>query len=372
MSLVTYKPIHPDELALTGETFEETMTFTATGENSSVYSDTAGVCIYVPKSVKDMNANQAGMAHKVLVFFTANSSTKDTGFNDTLNHGLRAAADKAGFVLIVLPSVPGGDHATVPFDKPDFRVFRDADIQSCLKAASLSEKVEVLRLVSHSRGHRGMTRTLMGNDNIGEKNAAERDPNTAKIKTSFVDVSKIDKLVYLDNFFPSAQRVIIKLVAAGLSNQALKVYHVTDGVNITDKTIVKDMAKQFIDLVTIKDGIISIACIRYISAAIAVTAQLDNKNTKLALKIIGDATLLKVLFTNQLPQRLTLSTVQPTPTNQQDYVKFAGGLKVTVPESDLMLKFLNDEQLLRSTFRFDRKIAAHHLFVCEIASEFFM
>ena len=368
---VTYTPLHADEITLKGETFEHTIQFSALDDGGTAKTAAEDVCIYVPAAVKRADDKQVGLEHRVLVFWTANSAVKDNTLNDTLTHGLRASAEATGTVLISLPSP--GDHASVPFTEPDFHVLRDQDIVDCFKAVKLKGKPGRIHLASHSRGHRGLTRTLMGNDNIGVTNAKERDPATATIKTSFIDIKKIDRVIYLDNFFGSAQRILAHLVPKGLSNRALRVYHFTDGINITEKTIVGDMAGQFIDLaksMSMTQGA-AIGCLRFIGETTSVIATLDNKNVTLATKIFKDAELLTILFTKRLPIRSTFSTVKPLPANKMEIGAFSKSMSFSVKEKDALLNFLNQEKILRISFKFDTKIAAHHFFPCEYAHEFY-
>lgn len=369
---VNYKPIHPDELTLAGETFEHRINFEALDVNGNVKTFPNDVCIYVPAQLRKKDDKEVGLKHNVLVFFTANIAITDTTLNDTLTHGLRAAAEASNQVLISLPSP--GDHSDVPTDRPDFTVIRDKDISACFAAVKLKGSPGQVRLASHSRGHRGMTRTLMGNNIIGDKNPKERDPATATINTSFVDIRNIKRLVYLDDFFGSAERIMGRLITRGLSNQVLKVYHFTDGIGIRDKSIVNNMKSQFIDLAKIikQNQGAAIGCNRFILAAISIAAALDNKNTKLAEKVLGNVALTTIIFLKQVPVRATFSTIKPLAANKQDIGDFSKTISFSVSEKNTLLNFLNKEKLLRTNFPFDTTIAAHHFFVCEYAHEFFL
>jgi hypothetical protein len=148
---VTYKPFHAEEFRLTGATFEHPIDFAFRRGDGTVTTATDDVSIFVPKSIKDRNATEVGVANDVCVFFTANNATLDTRLNDTLTHALRAVGDTQRFVIITLPSP--GDHPAVLNDMPDFNVIRDTDIQDCLAAVKLSTKIGRVRLACHSRGH---------------------------------------------------------------------------------------------------------------------------------------------------------------------------------------------------------------------------
>ena len=387
-SPVTYVPLHPDELTLAGETFEVDVDFAFTDDSGMVWSSPRAVSVFVPKQVKDRNAKAVGVQHRVLVYFTANSAVGDQSFNDLLTQGLRAFAQTTDWVVIVLPSP--GDHGGggVPDNKPDFVTIHDQDILDCLTAVGLNPAFATVRLISHSRGFRGMTRSLMGNDEIGDKTKlAQRDPNTATIKTSFVDIRKIDRLIYLDNFFASGQRIVSSLVGKGLVTTALQVYHVTDGINITDKTIVADMAKQF---VTISLGLqnatpaptqprplskdqINVAafgCLRFITAALAVKAAASPPDKSLANTLAANAEVSALVTAHPLPVRGSLSTTHPPPANSADYVATIRAFGAAQGDLDKLLAFLNTENLVRAKpFQFSGFIAAHHFFACELVPE---
>jgi hypothetical protein len=385
---VVYVPLHPDELTLAGETFEVDVDFAFTDDGGMVWSSPRAVSVFVPKQVKERDAQAVGTQHRVLVYFTANSAVGDQGFNDLLTQGLRAVAQNTDWVVIVLPSP--GDHGGggVPDDKPDFVTIHDQDILDCLTAVGLSPAFATLRLISHSRGYRGMTRSLMGNDEIGDKTRlAQRDPNTATIKTSFLAISKIDRLIYLDNFFASGQRIASSLVGKGLVRTALQVYHVTDGINITDKTIVADMAKQF---VTISLGLqaaspgpnqprplskdqINVAafgCLRFITAALAVKAAASPPDMSLEKIVAADPDVSALVTAHPLPVRGSLSTTRPTPAASADHVTTMRAFGMVQGDLDKLLAFLNARNLVRaSPFQFSGFIAAHHFFACELVPE---
>ena len=370
----TYRPLFADEVSLPGDTFEHTIEFTATDDSGGTKTFNDQVCIYVPASVRLLDSNQVGAEHKVLIFFTATRAVTDTKFDDTLIHGLRAPAETNGFVLISLPA-PGdhiGQHA-LPASKPDFCVFRDQDISDCFLSAKLKGKPGTIFLASHSRGHRGLTRTLMGNDRIGEKNLKERDPNKATIGTPFIDLRKIERIIYLDNFFASGQRIMASLLTRGLSTTALRVYHFTDGYPITDNSIFQDKTQQFFDLqptLSQSEGA-AMGSLRYISEAIIVNPTFDNRDTKLAEKIFQKKDLLRILFEKRLPIRGTFSSKKPIPPNMMEVDAWKKNANLTPKEQQTLLSFLNNEHLLRTEFQFSVKIGAHHFFPCEFAHEFY-
>ena len=371
-SRVTYKPLFSDELGLTGETWEHQINFEAVKDDGSVDVFPNDVCIYIPGNSRRQSSNTAGASHSLLVFWTANNAVGDTVLNDTLTHGLRAYADLNGHVLISLPSP--GDHPDVAFTDPDFCIFKDSYIQNCFTAAGLNGSVGSVRLAAHSRGHRGLTRTLMGNNKIGEKNTKERDPATATVNKSFISPSKIPRIIYLDNFFASAERVLGKLVAGGLSDEVLRVFHVTDGKNIQDKTIVNNMASQFVDLAKVISNtqLAAIGSLRFIVESIAVKAGMNSRDLSLATRVFENQEVLRMAFQKRLPPRSTFSSLDPTPSGKLEIGAFSKTTTFTGAEETTLLDFLNAQQILRTDFQFSTKIAAHHFFVCEYAHEFYI
>ena len=404
-TLVNNKPLHPDELTLDGQTFEATVDFQFTKDDGTIGVEPRLVSVFVPTSVKNRNDKEVGVSQDVLLFFAANEVHGD-GWNELLIHGLRASAQRTTFVVIAIPSP--GDHPdpkkpkekdTVPFDRPDFCCIDEPDIKKLLDAVGLNDSIGTMRLASHSRGHQGMTRTLMGNDQIGETAPHEhqRDPFTADILAPFIDITKIERLIYLDNFYGSSERIFRHLVFKGVSKKALGVYQVTAGNYIQDTSIVADMKRQFVPIAapskTIFDKevvptvdhqrIAALGCLRFIKSALAVEAA-QGKDMPVTKKLFDDLNVLQLYVGSHLPLRGNFSTHQPTPPNATDYVTFfKNSLFSSNPSSKAtpvasqtkkLLDFLNSADLLRTApdrYEFRPTVAAHHFFVCEIAQELF-
>jgi len=376
----TYRPLLSDELSLTGETFAQPIGFKSVDDDGKLQITTDYVCIYVPKAIRETDDKNVGETYETIVFWTANSAVLDTVLNDTITHGLRFSTDFAGCVLISLPS-PGDRGDGVGFSEADFFVFSDEEIELCYAAVGLKGKPGNIRLASHSRGHRGLTRTLMGNNIVAKKKLKEDKPETATIFKSFIDPRTIRKIVYFDNFFFSAERIIADLVAKGLSDEVLSVYHFTDGLipnQIKNKSIFKDIDRQFIDLTPVTQPAgAAIGCTRFINEEIAIVAGLGENTFPLANRITKNKSLAKLLDSKKLPQRLTFSTTKPLPDGKVSMEEFSKQVKFSGSEEQILLKFLNDEEIVTrkqsgEKFRFDTRIAAHHLFVCEFIYEIFL
>lgn len=376
-----YRPLISDELSLTGETFAQAIGFKSLDDDGKTVITTDYVCIYVPAAIRKTDDTSVGETYETMVFWTANNAVLDTVLNDTITHALRFSADFYNCVLISLPS-PGDRGKHVTSSEADFFVFSDEEIQLCFLAAGLKGKSGNIRLASHSRGHRGLTRTLMGNNSIGTKKFAESRPETAAIKTSFIDIRNIIKIAYFDNFFQSANRIVSDLVAKGLSDAVLTVYRVTDGLTKKDvekSSAFKDIDRQFLDLTPItQPAMAAIGCTRFINEEILIVAALGENTFPLSNRIAKNANLAKLLESKKLPKRLTFSSATDAPDGKTSLMEFSKTINFTNDEEQILLRFFNAEQILRPSRRrpgekvvFDTKLAAHHLFVCELIYEIF-
>ncbi|HEX3758750.1 MAG TPA: DUF4157 domain-containing protein [Kofleriaceae bacterium] len=125
---------------------------TVLGVNVPDATENVQVSVFLPRNL--------GADNKVFVFFSPGNGTEENpafpGGNATNVHGLRAPADDSGWILI---GVPGwGDPST--FGERGWTTINTAAIQACLARAGRSTTITVTRFAAHSRGGRGMERTL--------------------------------------------------------------------------------------------------------------------------------------------------------------------------------------------------------------------
>jgi hypothetical protein len=149
--------------------------------------------VYLPSGVQPDTPN------KVQVFFAANAVAGGLA-NDVMIHGLRAAAEASKWILI---GVPGFDNPP----SPGYQTISTAQIKACLAAAGRANTdIAALRLTAHSRGHRGLEKTLMG---------------------SLVDTSLIDRVTILDAFYQDTKKAIS---GAGIDKAKVVQYDLVDAL----------------------------------------------------------------------------------------------------------------------------------------------
>jgi hypothetical protein len=169
-----WDPIHADELESGGDRFGgRTYEF----ENLS---------IFVPRGT-------SGDRNDVHVFFSPGSSQGSSGLNAVLHHGLRAACEGSGWILV---GVPGKE--------PGFVTIDTAQIERALGRVGRSSAIGCLRLSAHSRGGRSLRETIAG---------------------PHIDIARIDRVVLLDCAFGSVARAITR---AGIPAAKVIAYQVVD------------------------------------------------------------------------------------------------------------------------------------------------
>ncbi|HUV92286.1 MAG TPA: DUF4157 domain-containing protein, partial [Anaerolineales bacterium] len=140
-----------------GQTTSHTVTVQAnhTGSNArrAETRETISVSIFL-SSMLPANEN------RVFLFFSPGDGTevnpRAPGGNATNVHAMRSGADPAGWILIGIPGF------RVPGIRPDlgWNSFDIAAIHSCLIRAGRPARIDRLRAAAHSRGGRGLTRTI--------------------------------------------------------------------------------------------------------------------------------------------------------------------------------------------------------------------
>ncbi|MDI1430103.1 hypothetical protein [Polyangium sorediatum] len=339
---VILEPVRGDEASLKGNTFE-----------IRKQPDFESMSIYVPP------AAEASEENHVHLFFTANNAVGSIG-NDILVHGLRGAAQDSKWIVIGLGSP--GDKPVVP----DFRTISTAEIEGALQTIGRKPGIKSLRLTAHSRGHRGLERTLTGN--VDPKQRIKGGP----VPGPLIDLGIVDRVTVLDAFFNDTQFAIETKVPKvpgnastaerGISADKLVVYHVTDGVNVKPGDLkagaqVKNLLPQ--------SCLAALGCIRLIQDALvnrpgfqAIVNDPANKDIKKEL--------------DKLPASMprgTFSSMDPAPKGKESLNAFCEAKTFAVQR---LLKFVNDNDLATfEPFRFNQFIAAHHFFVTEIAHELF-
>jgi hypothetical protein len=169
-----WDPIHADELETGGDRF---------GGRTYEWSN---LSIFVPRGT-------SGDRNDVHVFFSAGGVQGNSGLNGVLHHGLRAASEGTGWILI---GVPGAE--------PGFVTIDTAQIEGALRRIGRGTNIGRLRLSAHSRGGRGLRETIAGR---------------------LVDISRIDRVVILDCGWSS---VASALSAARIPRSKVIGYQVND------------------------------------------------------------------------------------------------------------------------------------------------
>lgn len=353
---VDWKPIRPQEKDLKGKTFVR-------GE----------LLIFVPPGA------EASKENKIHLFFTANSGVGEKS-NDVLTHGLRGAFEATDWLLIGLPG-----------PEPIGRTIKTGEILDCMEFLGRSKSITKLRMTGHSRGHKGLLRTIMGNED-----PTPQDLNKAAIRTSFIDLALVDRVVILDAFFPGGQRALRGALTGGepgkpkeraISSDKVFIYRVIDGLE-PGAADVKDKKKQFRNLPH-QNCLAAIGCLRLIQEAIAgglnlptmIDAIFQDPSLK-ATSESGRQSIKKKLLA-EVPRQVDLLPVRGKFTSEgtaKDGMRSINEFCESTPgvnkNLDRLLMIVNENNLARfrypgdpNDFKFDARIAAHHFFVAEIAHE---
>jgi hypothetical protein len=374
--------IHSDELTLTGNTYTYEM-YQAYNDDSAV--NRLDVCIYVPNSILNHSTSNTISYCNVLVFFCASFSVvEDLNFNDSLNHGVRKAAETNSYIVIF---VPGAEIGKTP--PPNFRFFGQTDIDECLEAVDLKLQVEHIRLVSHSRGHRGLTSTLMGNENMHSGDLEKFPLNKVK---PLIQLSKIDKIYYLDNFYSGPKVIIDFLVSQKkISKNLLKVFRCTavSQIRTPDISIMQDLSKQYIDILPFTNLVTIIAFFRIVQSDIEKEAYIRSQALKQGV-IVGTHSIFQKMPSELRLKYFKLEVMAIIPkrglfssepiAGKILFVKFCNDqiaeFRKIFDLNDLnkdirpIIKFLNSFQFAHQLW--DETIFPHHFFVAEFAHEFFL
>lgn len=154
-----------------GQTASHTVTVHANHSASrapSAETDEAiAVSIFLPGGLTDKN--------KVVLFFSPGDGTETApgqpGGNATNVHALRSGADASPWILIGIPGFRS------PTAERGWNTFNTAAIQSCLARAGRPTRIDGLRLIAHSRGGRGLTKT---------------------VERRLIDIGSVDQVIMLD------------------------------------------------------------------------------------------------------------------------------------------------------------------------------
>lgn len=157
---------------------------TATGRNASPpeTDEDIAVSVFLPSKL-------ASDANNVFLFYSANGATEDNpsrpGTNSTNVHALRSGADPTSWIVI---GIPGRD--------PGWNTIDTNAILACLERAGRKPAIDKLRLCAHSRGIRGLQRTIQE----GRVDLQLVD------KIFILDQTDADLLVKPSSVFPRAAR----------------------------------------------------------------------------------------------------------------------------------------------------------------------
>ncbi len=279
---VNWSPIRPEEKNLQGKTF--------------AFND---LMLFVPPGA------EASKENKIHLFFTANSSIGEKA-NDA-DPRLAGGFDATDWILIGLPGTWNRIGRTI----------KTSEILSCLDFLGRSQSITKLRMTGHSRGHKGLLRTIMGNDD-----PAPQDLNKAEIRTPFIPLALVDRVVILDAFFPGGQRALRGALTGGepgkpkqraISTDKVFIYHVIDGVDPAASDVA-DKKKQFRNLPN-QSCLAAIGCLRLIQGAVASGSKLQA-----LVDAISQGKTVKKSLMSDVPERIGLASA-----TRQIYVGAAYG-----------------------------------------------
>jgi hypothetical protein len=284
--------------------------------------------------------NPASLHLKVHVFFSAGSSV-----NDMLVHGLRGASDRSEWITIDVPGSTLADGTSIATP------FSDADLDDVLGSVGLTGPIDALRLTGHSRGAISLVHAVASK--------------------KLTHLSQIDRVVLLDEM---SRGKIQSLVAAGIPRNKIVGYQVNDS-----SAHVKGV-HNYVKLPP--RGMEALGCVRMVQDQMKL-------NPAVAAEVAADPQLAAQVDSITLPDRGKFTTGPPTgdQVNIQDFCKEkknADAIKVicahnaqgfapsSLPKSHSLLALINKHDMAQlGGFVIAPGIAAHHLFVAEIAGELY-
>jgi hypothetical protein len=283
--------------------------------------------------------NPSSLHLKVHVFFSAGSSV-----NDMLVHGLRGASDRSQWITIDVPgsTLPDGTSIATPFT--------DADLDDVLGSVGLTGPIDALRLTGHSRGAISLV--------------------NAVASKKLTHLSQIDRVVLLDEM---SRGKIQSLVAAGIPRNKIVGYQVNDSsAHVKGVNYVKLPAR----------GMEALGCVRMVQDQMKLDSAVAND-------VAADPELAAQVNSITLPDRGKFTTGPATgdQVNIQDFCKekknaaaikdicahnAKGFAPSSLSKSHSLLALINKHDMAQlGGFVIAPGIAAHHLFVAEIAGELY-
>ena len=302
-----WNPIRADEFEYGGDRFG----------GRTYHWDNLGVDlgIFVPRGTSPDRSD-------VHVFFSPGGAHGDSGLNAVLFHGLRAACEGTGWILIGIPG-----------KEPGFQTTNTAQIEGALRRVGRSTNIARLRLSAHSRGARGLTET---------------------ISRRLIDIAKIDRVVILDAGW---QSVANALSAARIPRSKVVSYQVND------TTVPASVGR------TVR---IAPHCARAIGYSRVIQ---DAMRTRPSLAIpteVRDQLL-------ALPPRGQFTAATTPSGSAQDISRFCAEARTAQAIARIirnestrphgLMRFFDTNDVGRLGREFGPGIYSHHFFVCEIAHE---
>ncbi len=344
-NFVSLNPSHADELVGKNDKFE-LQTFTTTGNpipDVVLHSNpgtkttvTKEFSIFLPKG---MPADR----NQVHVFFTPYvASNPDGAAGFVQEQGLRAQSDASGWILIAVPALDEKD-------VPNYVTISTSEIQQCLTAAGRPANIDAIRLSAHSRGHRGLERTIGFNG------------------TPLINLSLVEKITVFDASYQDLGTAIAshRKDLTAMTDPSNPNKFKADAVQLYDVTVsnISGLAGTKLDARSMR----AIGYARMIQEGLTqgVISQTDLDNA--LPQNIRDAVknILAVL-----PVRGTFSSKSKPPAGQVSIQQFYKD-----NNSDLMLvdskevKAFIGANALDNGHGFSTDIDAHHWFVAELAHE---
>jgi hypothetical protein len=295
------------------------------------------LAVYVPRSAPaDRN--------DVHVFFTPYSNPM--AFVE--EQGLRAEEEGSRFILIAVPGLP--EDAS-----PNWVTITTSDIRACLTAVRRSStEIGAIRLSAHSRGHRGLERSL------GLKGTATLDLAKVERVTVF-DASYRD----LGTALTSHLKDLTAMQQPGKPGQFR-----AGAVNLYDVTVANISGLPGRSLGS--SAMRALAYVRFVAEAIErgdIAASSLSTLRADAKKDVQSATRRLI---GKLPPRGMFSTRKPTPAGHTDLPGWlaanAADLKLVDDTTDGLDDFVASQGLDMGT-RMSRDLTAHHWLVAELAHE---
>jgi hypothetical protein len=313
------------------------------------------VSIFLPAGLTDQN--------KVMLFFSPGDGTETApgmpGSNATNVHAMRSGANASPWILIGIPGFRANRA------ERGWNSFNTAAILSCLQRAGRPPRIDTLRLSAHSRGGRGLGKT---------------------VERRLIDVGKVDQVIMLDQPHASLAADLAAAMPRGHRPPPILDYSQGPGVRGSGRVLNAEtvraigFARLIRDRGDVPPPAAAAALLRPVLADLPARGQFSTDRTPPAGKTnVHDwgrrhaADIAAIAAADEQAER-SWNAFVPDPTRHPLPASVANSPYFHVNTRNLMRFFsvpLIDASGRPTDWGFPLGIYAHHLFVAEFSEELF-